>query len=118
MIGVDDIGKIAAHVISNPERYSGKKVSIATDENQIGNLPQLFSEVIKKPVTYKKLPGLIVRLAMGKDLHKMFKYMNQNDFCVVHNISDVRNEFGIHGDFKNWITQNFAPKNHSEIAKG
>jgi len=112
MIGVDDIGKIAAQVISNPKKYSSKTLSIATDENQIGNVPQLFSEAINKPVKYKKLPGFIVRLAMGNDLHKMFKYMNQNDFCVINNVQDVRDEFSINGDFKNWVNQNFTPKNH------
>lgn len=112
MIGVDDIGKIAVQVISNPKEYSGKTLSIATDEYQIGDLPQLFSEVINKPVKYKKLPGIIVRLAMGKDIYIMFKYMNQNDFCVVKNVQDLRNEFSINGNFKNWVYQNFTPKGH------
>ena len=110
MIGVDDIGKIAAQVISNPKEYSGKTLSIATDEYQIGDLPQLFSESMNKSVKYKKLPGFIVRLAMGKDLYKMFKYMNQNDFSVVKNVQDLREEFSIDGNFKNWVHQNFAPK--------
>jgi uncharacterized protein YbjT (DUF2867 family) len=111
MIGIDDIGKISAQVISNPQKYSGRTLSIATDENQIGNIPQLFSEAIKRPVKYKKLPGFIVRLVMGNDLHKMFKYMNQNDFCVLNNVQDIRDEFSINGDFKNWIRDNFTPKN-------
>ena len=109
MIGVDDIGKIAAQVISNPEAYSGKTLSIATDEYQIGDLPALFSELMNTPVTYKKLPGIIVRLAMGKDLFKMFKYMNQNDFSVINNIQELRDEFGINGNFKNWAQHHFRP---------
>lgn len=109
MISVDVIGKIAAQVISNSEKYSGSTLSIATDEIQIGNLPQLFSEAIKRPIKYKKLPGIIVRLAMGKDMHKMFKYMNKNDFCVVDNVQDVRDEFNIQVDFKDWVIQNFNP---------
>ncbi len=90
MIGIDDIGKIAATIISNKEKYNNKTISIATDEWQIGDIPQVFSEAINRPVKYKKLPGFIARLAMGKDLFKMFKYMNQNDFCVINNIQDVR----------------------------
>lgn len=112
MIGVDDIGKIAAQVISNPQQYLNKTLSIATDENQIGNIPQLFSEVIKKPVKYKKLPGFIVRIVMGSNLHKMFKYMNQHDFRVIDNIQNIRDEFNIHGDFKHWIDQHYTQKNH------
>ncbi len=109
MIGVDDIGKIAAAVISNKEKYNNKTISIATDEWQIGKIPQVFSETINKPVSYKKLPGFITRLAMGKDLSKMFKYMNQNDFCVINNIQEVRDEFDISGDFRSWVHKNFTP---------
>ena len=110
MIGIDDIGKIAATVISNKEKYNNKTISIATDEWQIDKIPQVFSKAINKPVNYKKLPGFITRLAMGKDLSKMFKYMNQNDFCVINNIQDVRDEFNISGDFKSWIDKNFSPQ--------
>lgn len=110
MIGIDDIGKIVATIISNKEEYNNKTISIATDEWRIGDLPQVFSEAINKPVNYKKLPGFITRLAMGKDLSKMFKYMNQNDFCVIDNIQDVRDEFNINGDFRSWINKNFTPK--------
>jgi len=108
LIGVDDIGKIAATVISNKEKYSNKTISIATDEWQIGKIPQVFSEAINKPVSYKKLPGFISRLAMGKDLSKMFKYMNQNDFCVIDNIQDLKDEFNIRGDFRSWVHDNFT----------
>ncbi len=113
MIGVDDIGKIAAAIISNKEKYNHKTISIATDEWQIGNIPQLFSEVINKPVSYKKLPGFITRLVMGKDLSKMFKYMNKNDFCVISDIQEVRDEFNISGDFRSWAHRHFTPKNIS-----
>ena len=114
MIGIDDIGKIVSVVIANKEKYHKKTISIATDELQIGEIPQIFSEAINKTVTYKKLPGFITRLAMGKDLSKMFKYINQNDFCVLNNIQDVRDEFNISGDFKSWIIKNFS----SKITKG
>lgn len=107
MIGVDDIGKIAAKVITNPDTYKGKTLSIATDEQQIGEIPQLFSKVMNKPVKYSKLPSIITRLAMGKDLYKMFKYMNEHNFSVVDNVNSIRKEFNIKGGFQSWIIQNF-----------
>lgn len=107
MIGIDDIGKIAATVISNNEKYKKKIISIATDERKIGEIPQLFSEAINKPVSYKKLPGWITRLAMGKDLSIMFRYINQNDFCVINDVNEIREEFNISGDFRSWINKNF-----------
>ena len=109
MIGVDDIGKIAAAVFSNKAKYHNKTISIATDEWQIGEIPQVFSEAINKSVNYKKLPGFITRLVMGKDLSKMFKYMNENNFSVINNIKEVRDEFHISGDFRSWVNKNFTP---------
>ncbi|WP_273567360.1 NmrA/HSCARG family protein [Maribacter halichondriae] len=107
MIGVDVIGKIAAKVISNSENYMGKTLSLATDEWSIEEIPQLFSEAINKPVKYKKLPSIITRLAMGKDLAKMFKYMNKQNFSGVENIDTVRDEFEIKENFKSWVLEHF-----------
>ena len=108
MIGIDDIGKIASSVINNVEKYQGQIIPMATDEWVIGDLPKVFSEAIDKPVKYKKLPGLITRLALGSDLAKMFRYMNNNDFKVVENVQAVRDEFGITGDLKTWIGKHFG----------
>ncbi|NNL82205.1 MAG: NmrA/HSCARG family protein, partial [Winogradskyella sp.] len=77
MISVDHIGKIAAKVIRNENTYQGKTLDLATDEWQIKDIPTAFAEVLKRPVKYGKLPGIITRLAMGKDLYKMFAYMNK-----------------------------------------
>lgn len=107
MIGIDDIGKIAQKVISNKSGYQGKIISMATDQWQIGDIPQAFSEAINIPVKYKKLPGLITRIFMGKDLSKMFRYMNKHNFTVVENIEELRKEFDIKGDFKSWISEHF-----------
>lgn len=111
MIGVDDIGKIAAKVISSRDAYSGKTLSIATDQYEIGQIPQVFSEVMNKPVKYGKLPGIITRIFMGSDLSKMFKYMNKNNFSVVKDINAVRKEFDIQGDFNSWVGQHFGNGN-------
>ena len=39
----------------------------------------IFSEVLGKEIKYQKLPMFITRLVMGKDLYKMFKWINEND---------------------------------------
>lgn len=111
MISVDHIGKIATKVIGEYDKYKGRTLSLATDEWQINDVPAAFAEVLKRPVRYSKLPGIITRLAMGKDLYKMFNYMNKNNFSVIDNIQEVRNEFEIKDDFKTWISHNFKSEN-------
>lgn len=108
MIGTDDIGKIAATVFANKEKYRNRTLSIATDEWKIGEVPAAFAEAINRPVSYKKLPGFIARLFMGKDLSKMFRYMNENDFSVIDNIQEVRDEFKIEGNLRSWARENFG----------
>ena len=108
MIGLDDIGKIAASVIANKDNYEQKTLSIATDEQQIGEIPEIFAEALGRSIKYKKLPGFIARLAMGRDLSKMFAYMNKHDFKVIDNIPDLRQEFAIKGDFRDWVHTNFG----------
>ena len=107
MIGIDDIGKIAGKVIVDSEKYHNKTISIATDEWIIGEVPQAFSQAMNIDIKYKKLPGFITLLAMGKDLSKMFKYMNKHNFSVIENIDAVKNEFEIKGNFRSWILENF-----------
>lgn len=110
LIGVDHIGKIAAQVISKPEKYEGKTLTIATDQYEISEIPELYAGAMQKPVKYNKLPGLVVRLAMGGDLHKMFRYMNKHNFCPVGDVQQIRDEFGIESDYKGWIKQHFSPQ--------
>jgi hypothetical protein len=58
-------------------------------------------------VTYQKLPGIFTLLFMGKDLYKMFQYMNKNNFVVVDNIEEIKKEFHDLGDLDQWIRSSF-----------
>jgi uncharacterized protein YbjT (DUF2867 family) len=110
-ISTDDIGKIATKVITHPEAYKNKTLSIATDERQITEVAKMFGAAMKKKIKYQKLPGLITRLLMGKDLYKMFNYMNQNDFVVVKDIETVKKEFDGLGNLNQWIIDHFSNTN-------
>ena len=107
MIGVSHIGKIVSQVIENREIYLGKTLEIATDQYDMAEVADIFSEVLKMKVTYKKLPGLLTRLFMGQQLYKMFNYMNKHEFCEVKNIKDLKEEFNIQSDFRDWVMNNF-----------
>ena len=108
LIGVDDIGKIAAQVISHPDKYTGQVIAMATDQYNIGDIPGVFAKALNKPVKYSKLPGLLTRIFMGKDLYLMFKYMNKNNFIIVENINELREEFNIEGNFDQWVNAKFG----------
>ena len=111
-ISTDDVGKIAAKVITNPKVYKNKVLSLATDEKQITEVAKLFGAAMNKEIKYQKLPGLITRLIMGKDLYKMFKYMNKNDFVVLKDIEPIKQEFEGLGNLENWINDHFKNNNN------
>lgn len=106
-ISTDDIGKIAAQVINNPENYKNKTITIATDEKNLVEVAEIFSQVLNKKITYQKLPGIITWLVMGKDLRKMFTYMNKNNFRAVEDIDALKNEFPGLGDLNQWVANQF-----------
>ena len=108
LISTDDVGKVASKVIMEPETYKNKTLSIATDQKQMTEVAQLFGEVMNRDIKYQKLPGLITRLVMGKDLSKMFKYMNKNNFVVVKDIAAIKHEFNLDSNLKDWISNNFS----------
>lgn len=108
MIGLSHIASIVSQIIEKPETYRGKTIEVATDEYDMTNLAAVFSEVLGKSVKYQKLPGLLTRIFMGRQLYKMFKYMNKHEFCLVNNIQEVRNEFNIQSNFRDWVEIHFS----------
>jgi len=110
-ISTDDIGKIAAQVLTQPDAYQNKTISLATDQKNMTEVAHLFGQAMDRDMKYQKLPEFITRLVMGKDLSKMFNYMNKNDFVVVDDIDALKQEFSNLGDLKSWINSNFQLAN-------
>jgi len=106
-VSTNDIGKITTQVINNPDTYKNKTISIATDEKQMHEVADIFSQVLNKKITYNKLPGIITRLVMGKNLYKMFTYMNKNNFKAVEDIDALKKEFSGLGNLNQWIATTF-----------
>ena len=106
-ISTEDIGKIAAQVIKNPENYKNKTITIATDERSLAEVAEIFSQVLNKKVVYQKLPGIITWLVMGRDLRKMFTYMNKNNFIAVKDFAALKKEFPDLGNLNQWVTDQF-----------
>jgi uncharacterized protein YbjT (DUF2867 family) len=105
-IGTEDVGKIAAHILINREKFIGKTITIAADEMDMQSAARVFSEALGKPVNYSQLPGFLTRLFMGADLHNMFSYVNKHDVCFVHNMPELKTQYPFLTSMKDWITKN------------
>ncbi|UCE92707.1 MAG: NmrA/HSCARG family protein [Flavobacteriaceae bacterium] len=103
LISTEDIGRIAAQVITNISKYKGKTLNLATDQKSAEEQAEIISEGLNRPITYQKLPGIFTYLFMGKDLFKMFSYMNKYNFIVMKDIDAFKAEYKKLGDFEKWV---------------
>ena len=71
----------------------------------------IFSEALGKEISYQKFPMLIARLVMGKDLYKMFKWINENDSIFMKDLELFKKENPNLLRLRQWIKLNFLTLN-------
>ncbi len=106
-VAAEDIGKAAARIFENNERYVGKILPLATEQLSTLEVAQIFSEVLNKKIEYKKLPALIIKMFIGKSVYKMFKWMDEKNRFSKENVDSTRKEFPNLLSLKTWIERNF-----------
>lgn len=106
-ISTEDIGRISTQIFINPGQYEGRTITMAAEQLDLVQVSGIFSKVLEKEIRYQKLPGLITRFAMGKDLYKMFKWINENGGVFIKDIGAFQKEFPDYLTLKEWIKINF-----------
>ncbi|TDH29054.1 NmrA/HSCARG family protein [Segetibacter sp. 3557_3] len=103
-----DVGQVTTTIFSEPEQYRGRTIPLAANEMDNEQVAELFSGVLGKKIRYQKLPGLITRFVMGKDLYAMFKWINTNGGIMIKDVDDAQKEFGPFLSFSDWIRKTFV----------
>jgi uncharacterized protein YbjT (DUF2867 family) len=106
-ISSEDIGKISAIIFSNPEKYFGRTMNLASEQMDGEQLAATFSKAMGREIKFQHLPMLITRLVMGRDLAKMFRWVNNNDVCFVKDLSAFKRDFPGQLSLEEWIKANF-----------
>jgi uncharacterized protein YbjT (DUF2867 family) len=106
-IAAEDIGKAATKIFLNSNEYLARTIPLATEQLSTQEVADIFSKVLNKKIEYKKLPVLITRLFLGKNLYKMFKWMNEKNAFKRTDLELTRKEFSNLLDLKSWIGMNF-----------
>lgn len=107
-ISTEDVGKIAALIFENGDQYKNKTLVLAAEELNMLQVAAVFSEVMGRKISYSTLPPLLTRLFMGKDLYKMFTWINNNDVIFLKDVDDFKKEFPGLLDLKTWAHQKFV----------
>lgn len=110
-IASEDIGKATVQIFKNPDQYRGKTIPLAAELLTTQQVADLFASVTNKTMEYQKLPSIITRLAMGKDLYTMFKWLNEKSAFSKKELELTLKEFDHLLSLKTWIERNFKTDN-------
>jgi uncharacterized protein YbjT (DUF2867 family) len=81
IIASDDIGRFAALVLGDPDRFIGKRIEIAGDELTGPEIAQWLSSAVGHPVRYEAQP-LAELDALGEDWRRMYEWFNETGWHV------------------------------------
>ena len=107
-IAAKDIGEAAAKIFLNSIEYLGRTIPLAAAQLSTQEVADAFTKVLNEKIEYKKLPNLVTRLFLGKDLYKMFKWMNEKSVFRLEDVELTRKELTNLLSFENWIGMNFT----------
>ena len=106
-IAAEDIGKAVAKIFKHSENYLGRTIPLATEQLSTQEVADKFSTVLNKKIEYEKLPVLITRLFLGKNLYKMFKWMDEKSYFKKEDVDLTKTEFSNLLSLESWIAKNF-----------
>ena len=92
---------------SNPEKYKGLTINLAAEQMDGEQLAATYSKIMGREIKFQQLPRLITRLVMGRDLAKMFRWVDNNDALFVKDLQALKNEFPGMLSLEDWIRMHF-----------
>nr|WP_222531118.1 NmrA/HSCARG family protein [Azospirillum sp. 412522] len=101
-IAVDDIGKVAETVFSDPERFGGRTIEIAGDEMTGNGLQDLFSRAAGRTITYHRFPDGL--LEQDRLLGRLAELVDDGRCAGAADIQALRQEFGGLLSLEQWLS--------------
>ena len=102
-----DIGNISTLIFLSPDQYAEKTILLSVEEISQENIASVFSNVLGQEIKYQKMPMVLTRLLMGRDLYKMFKWYNENYKSLIKNQTAFHKVFPNMLNLREWVKQNF-----------
>jgi uncharacterized protein YbjT (DUF2867 family) len=75
-VAVEDIGAFAAIAFENPDRWIGREVDLAGDEQSMTEIAETFGRVIGREVSYYQVPWEQFEEQMGEEATLNFRWIN------------------------------------------
>ena len=80
-IATEDIGAFAAHVLANPEEFSGKRIDIAGDELSSEKSAEVLAEIVGKPLSVVEVPIEAIR-SFSEDFALMYEWFASTGYSA------------------------------------
>ncbi|WP_284453812.1 NmrA family NAD(P)-binding protein [Streptomyces sp. MRC013] len=90
LIPARDIGAFAAHVLTRPQEFAGRRIDIASDELTCPEIAEALIRARGRPVVFGRLPISRVE-AFSADLAAMFRYFTEVGLDV--DVAALRRDF-------------------------
>ena len=107
LMSATDVGEMCLTILNTPENFTSKTITMANEQLTHLQVAEIFSEVMGRKIKYNKLPSIITRLAMGKNLFKMFSWLNNNSAIFIQDIEGSSKEYPKKLGIKKWIIDHF-----------
>jgi uncharacterized protein YbjT (DUF2867 family) len=101
-VAVADIGAVAARVLEDESRFTGKRFDLASDELTGNDAVAILSRVTGRRFAYSQIPLDVIRQRVGDDRAKMYEWFDRVGYTVDR--AALRREFpdvAFH-DFETW----------------
>ncbi|HZC00760.1 MAG TPA: NmrA/HSCARG family protein [Gammaproteobacteria bacterium] len=90
-VAVEDVGAFAAIAFENPDRWIGREVDLAGDEQSMTEIAKTFGRVIGRDVSYYQVPWDQFEEQMGEEATLNFRWIN--DVGYEADIAALRQEY-------------------------
>lgn len=115
VVAVADIGKIAAAIFEDPERFSGKVLDIASDAITGEQLGDALCRAAGRPIVYSRFPDAL--LAENRFLGRLAELFDDGRLAGSADIAALRETFGELQTFENWLATRGAPLLRAALAQ-
>lgn len=77
LVAVEDIGRFAAVCLRDQAAPTGAVYPVYTECLSAREQAEIIGEILGRRVVARKLPDILVRLFLGRDLYRMFRFYNR-----------------------------------------
>jgi len=104
LVSTKDVGRVAAAIMRQRERYVGRAIELAGDVLTPEKMATVFSQVQHQPVKHQEVPPWIFLLLLRKSLYDLIQWYRQEGYQA--DVDQLRQEFpGLLSTFEDFLRE-------------